>query len=147
MMTNAQLVEKFQCPGCVAGSNTRCGVYQADTDAGGVRCVSHVLGTIVMPIGNIALGLPKGFCRPGVNWETDPPRSKSRIKVRLWKAGTDPGWDQYNVAVWALEREGFLYVRTYLPRVNDAFVDVIEKGTLALVPSAMNVADFYEEFD
>jgi hypothetical protein len=56
-------------------------------------------------------------------------------------------WDKFNVPVWALVQEGVLFVRTYCPRTNQTFVDVIEGGTLSLVPQAIDVAPFYEEMD
>lgn len=56
-------------------------------------------------------------------------------------------WSRFNVAVWAMERDGFLFVRTYMPRVDVTVVDVIEGGTLALVPDAVNVGEFVDEID
>lgn len=95
--------------------------------------------------GNWALGLPKGFCKPG--WKDDGTGSLNKISLRLWAAGTQPEWDKFNVAVWALEKDGHLFVRTYAPRINFAWVDVIEGGTLLLVPTAINVGAFTENFD
>lgn len=31
-MENSELVEKFQCPGCVCGGDTTCGQYEPDDD-------------------------------------------------------------------------------------------------------------------
>jgi hypothetical protein len=44
-------------------------------------------------------------------------------------------------------REGVLYVRTFCPRIGASFVDVIDGGDLGMVPSAINVGEFYEEID
>ena len=44
-------------------------------------------------------------------------------------------------------QDGFLFVRTYSPRTNQTFVDVIEEGALSLVPQAIDVSKFYEEMD
>lgn len=137
------MVNRFQCPGCVCGSNTQCGKFKFDPTE--MRCVSHVLGTYIMPSGNIALGLPKGFCKPG--WESDGSRTLNKMSLRLWAKGTNPAWDNFNVAVWALEKDGHLFVRTHAPRINFSWVDVIEGGTLELVPSAINVEPFYDTFD
>lgn len=52
-----------------------------------------------------------------------------------------------NVAVWAMEHEGALFVRTYSPRVDAGTVDVIPGGTLAMAPGAINVAEFADEID
>lgn len=145
-MTSTELIEKFQCPGCVCGSNTKCGSFKAGT-SGGVSCKSHVLGTILFPGGNVALGLSKGFCKPGIDWSQELPRSFNKMNIRLWEKGTSPEWDNFNIPVWAMEEEGFLFVRTYCPRVNNSFVDVIEGGSLSMTPSAINAGAFYDDFD
>ena len=137
------LVEKFQCPGCVCGSNTKCGSY--NYDSGEYRCVSHVLGTS-FGIGNlIALGMPKGFNKPG--FTEDKKYAKNQMDIRLWEKGTFPNWNHSNIPVWAMEKEGFLFVRTFAPRINFAWVDVIEGGSLDLCPDAVNVAKFIDEID
>jgi hypothetical protein len=137
------MVNRFQCPGCVCGSNTKCGKFRFDKVE--LRCMSHVLGTFSMGSGHFALGLPKGFCKPG--WKDNGTETLNKISLRLFAAGTSPSWDNLNVPVWALEQEGYLYVRTYAPRINFSWVDVIEGGTLAMVPQAINVLPFYDSFD
>lgn len=139
-------VERFQCPGCLRGSDTACGAYVISGGGYGPSCGAHRLGTLMMPAGMIALGLPKGFSKPGLD-EDDKPLA-TRMRIRFWSHGEAPEWDHLNVPVWALEQEGFLFVRTYCPRINVAYVDVIEGGTRAeLCPQAVNVADFYNEID
>lgn len=141
-----KLVEQFQCSGCVSGSNTSCGVYSPKSCNGSVWCESHVLGTISMT-GNFALGLPKGFCRPGINYEANPPRVRNKIDIRLWPSGTKPEWDKLNVPVWAMIKDGFLFVRTFAPRISRSWVGVIEHGTIEMVPNAINVSEFIDEID
>lgn len=136
------LVMRFQCPGCVCGSDTGCGKYKYDSQE--LRCVSHVLGTH-LGLGNIiALGLPVGFCKPG--WEKDN-TARSKMDIRLFLKGSAPDWDKLNVPVWAMEKDGFLFVRTFAPRVNFSWVDVIEGGSLAMVPNAVDVSEFVDEID
>jgi len=109
--------------------------------------MNHVLGTMIFPGGTIALGLPTGFCRPGFNDDGSP---KDKLDVRLHaKDDTDnpPEWDRFNIAVWAMVKDGYLFVRTYAPRVNRTWVDVVEGGTLDMVPGAVNVAEFIDEMD
>lgn len=138
------MVEKFQCPGCVAGSNTQCGIYKYDPDE--MKCVSHVLGTQVGLGNHVAIGLPRGFNKPG--WSRDRHITRNTIDVRLWTAGTKPDWNHLNVAVWALEKDGFLFVRTFAPRVNMSWVDVIEGGTFEMVPhGTISVAEFINDID
>lgn len=140
-----EMVEKFQCPGCVAGSDTDCGAYRFSATE--QRCVKHVLGTIKAGAGSFALGLPTGFCKSGWNQHGEKPESKNTINVRLWLKGAVPKWDLYNIPVWALEKDGFLFVRTYAPRSDFSWVDVVEAGSLALVPQAINVGEDVGEMD
>lgn len=137
-----KMVSTFQCPGCLHGTSPSCGQFR--NEPGRPWCIKHRCGTFLPLVGWLAIGLPKGFNRCGFG-DDDGPTSKFR--VRLWKRGTSPGWNQLNVAVWALERGGYLFVRTVMPRIGMVLVDVIEGGTLADVPGAMNTADFKEEFD
>lgn len=137
------LVNRFQCPGCVCGSSTKDGCFTYS--ASEMRCTRHVLGTMSFGGGSCALGLPKGFCKPG--FKDDGSGSLNKISLRLWGAGTSPKWDVFNLPVWALEKDGYLFVRTYAPRINFAWVDVIEGGTLALVPTAVDVGAITEDFD
>lgn len=162
MATNDQgpvikFVERFQCPGCVVGMNTQCGKYMLHGEDGSVRCTGHVLGTFYFGSGSIALGLPKGFCRAGFEFNSNPQTDthRNQMCIRLWKTDSSPKWNHFNVPVWALEgkhssdpkHHGFLFVRTFMPRVNATVVDVIEGGTLNMVPQAVDVSAFYEEMD
>lgn len=147
-MNYEQMIEQFQCPGCVAGMDINCSSYEVDTSdprCGG--CVGHVLGTQI-GLGNpIALGLPKGFHKPATNWDVKPPRRRFKMRIRLWLKGSNPDWNHLNIAVWVMEEDGFLFVRTFAPRVDMTGVDVIEGGTLSLCPNAINVAEFIDEID
>lgn len=139
-----RMVEKFQCPGCVVGSDTTCGAFEPDTSYGNT-CKGHVVGTTIMGVGHIALGLPKGFnrtMRNGSNTGTE-----NQMEIRLWAKGTAPVWDKFNVAVWAMEHKGHLFVRTVAPRIGRIGIDVIEGGTLALTPHAINVGEFINDID
>ena len=141
--TSKNLVEEFQCPGCVCGGDIKCGKFKLN-DSYGVFCEGHVLGTSI-GIGNyFALGLPKGFCKPGFNQNHE---CRNTMNIRLWERGTAPNWNKLNVPVWAMEKDGFLFVRTFSPRLNTAYVDVIEGGTLADTPNAINVEVFIGEID
>lgn len=166
------IVEEFQCPGCVCGSDTKCGKYSPDQVDH--HCTSHVLGTSLMgggfPLTHIALGLPKGFCRPGPMLEFNNGRNELRdanqMSIRLWqvedvvsnqdnqpiatKVGGKMCWDRFNIPVWAIVQNGVLFVRTYLPRINRYFVDVIKGGTMDMVPKMqvpIDVGEFYDMID
>lgn len=58
-----QLVEKFQCPGCLLGHDRTCGEFKLYTPPGtrSSVCIGHVAGTMFFPGGAVYLGLPKGF--------------------------------------------------------------------------------------
>lgn len=142
------MVEEFQCPGCVCGSDTKCGAFKKDEVPGyGAACKGHVLGTYIMGAGHIALGLPKGFNKSGRD-PSNPDQTSNQMDIRLYPKGTPrPVWNNLNVPVWAMEKDGFLFVRTYSPRVNRGRVDIIEGGTLAEVPQALDVSKFYDDFD
>jgi hypothetical protein len=136
-----QLIEKFQCPGCVCGMDTDCGALKLNEEYG-VSCRGHVIGTHI-GLGNpVALGFPKGFNKPGFNlFEEGPCKHRNQMLVRLWEKDATPEdlWDDFNVPVWAMVVDGFLFVRTFSPRINMTYVDVIEEGTLEMVPQAINI--------
>lgn len=152
MTRKLAMVKKIQCPGCVCGSDPEtCSGYRL-ADEYGFACSSHVLGTAMSGVGPLALGLPKGFCRPG--YEQGPAgaptkdRSRNQLAIRMWTDGVHPKWNNLNVPVWAMEHEGFLFVRTYSPRMNLAFVDVIDGGKREeLCPGAIDVATFLDTID
>jgi hypothetical protein len=141
--TKIELVEEFQCPGCVAGSDTTCGVYD-DAEYG---CTAHVPGTTIMGSGGfitIALGLPKGFNRLP---EFGSRHNQGEL-VRVHETAPVDFWNALNVPVWALEQNNVLFVRTYAPRVNRLWVDVIPGGKRSeLCPQAIDVGEFYEDID
>lgn len=141
----AAMVERFQCSGCVAGMNTECGKFKPD-DSYGFTCQGHVLGTSIIGMGHIALGLPKGFNRSPPD-ASHPAGTANKMEIRFFVAGTKPTWNELNVPVWAMEQEGHLFVRTVSPRVARMRVEVIEGGTLAMVPGAIDVSKFYDKID
>jgi hypothetical protein len=135
-LTLVEMVERFQCPGCLHGPTpSDCDKFKL----GESGCDGHVAGTFISSLGRIALGLPKGFNRFG---------ARDELSVRLFAEGT-PLWDHLNVPVWKMHVEGFLFVRTYLPRVNGCFVDVIQspKELPGIMDRAIDVATFIGEVD
>lgn len=142
------MIEEFQCPGCVCGGQIKdCDAFTLERGSEGFnwfRCSGHVAGTRMYPGGRFVLGLPKGFCKVG---ELDKEAHGATTNIRLWRKGTKPVWDRCNVPVWAMEKD-FLFVRTYMPRVNIATVEVIEGGRRAeLCPQSIDVAEFLGEID
>lgn len=139
---------KFQCPGCLLGDNPdSCDVYEVDSTPGykNTGCKNHTLGTQVGPY-RFALGLPVGFNRPGFN---DNESHRRRVLMRFWQVGEQPKWNKLNIAVWALEKDDFLFVRTYMPRIDVSVVDVIHKGKMSILSdqNVLDVAEFQDEID
>lgn len=72
-------IETYQCPGCVAGSNTKCGAFKQGHAPTAFECTAHVPGTAMSRIGTIMLGMPKGFCRVGPRREDEDSRHTVQI--------------------------------------------------------------------
>jgi len=138
-----EMIKEFQCPGCINGCEPdECDSYKLD----GTCCDNHRLGTFVGGVSNpIALGLPKGFNKPGYDADSKP---NNKMLIRLFTCLDDYiGWDHLNVPVWALEEDGYLFVRTFCPRINVCHVDVIKGATLEDTPSALDVSKFAHTID
>ena len=154
MNTKEKMIGEFQCPGCVCGSSPKDECFkphEVDPRYPFFRCNKHISGTNMMGVGSLYLGMPKGFNRVGMRSEAAYRHTQedegAHTNIRIWAKGTNPGWDNCNVAVWAMEKDGFLFVRTYMPRTNRSEIDIIEGGTMKLVPKAINVAEFIDEID
>lgn len=113
------LIEKYQCPGCVVGSDTECGNFQLGNCN---ECKSHCAGTMMMGAGILLLGMPKGFCRLG---------NDKTMKPWFYKHTADFHFDTFNIPAWKhLTEEGHILVRMYMPRVNVGALLVFETGDL-----------------
>lgn len=161
-----QMIEEFQCSGCVSGSDTKCGVFRLeggeDGDKG-FRCGAWTPGTIGIPGGRICLGLPVGFNKTG-------PIEMEYIQkggyVTLYASPADLGenpvgpanifsgeYNKLNLPVWAMEQDGHLFVRVISPRKCLPRVQVIKGGTFAIfdkypnIPKPINVGEFVDQID
>jgi len=105
-------VETYQCPGCVCGNDISC--YKNEKVVG-IGCSSHVAGTIIFPIGKIALGMPKGFNRV-----------KDGTLVNILQSTDDFKYNNLNVPVWKrLDENGNTLIRGLSPRIDSSFLHVI----------------------
>ena len=138
-----EMVEEFQCPGCGLGGPDLCNEFKESI--WGHSCESHSCGTMFGLGNTIALGLPKGFNHTSICEDKGLPHFK--MFLGFWDEGEKPDWDHLNVPVWALEKDGYLFVRTYIPRLGKTRIDVIKNGKLDLVPNAVNVGEFFDEID
>jgi hypothetical protein len=114
------MIKEFQCPGCVSGSDTKCGTFELESEGKEndefFFCSKHCPATYIGGIGKIALGLPKGFNREGFQ------------QIRLYMQMPTDLWNHLNVPVWALEQDGYLFVKTFCPRTCRIFIDIIKGG-------------------
>lgn len=107
------IVERYQCPGCVCGSDISC-YEKGDNEA----CSKHVAGTTIMPVvGRIFLGMPTGFNRLG---------PVDGMDIDIFKTVKDGwGYDKFNVPVWKrLDEHGNTLVRGICPRINKPFLQI-----------------------
>jgi len=154
-----EMVEKFQCPGCMSGPDPEnCPNFELDSklpigDNKMNCCVGHYPGTRMSGVGQINLGLPKGFNRVGYNQQVGQDRPQELIRLfpspeKSGSLGHGVCYDKLNVAVWAMEQDNYLFVRCYMPRTNRTFVDVIKGGKKEdICPDAIDVGEFYDEID
>ena len=114
-MDDAQktMIETYQCPGCVGGSDISC--FQESPES--LACGKHVAGTMAMPIGGrFFLGLPKGFCR----------FYRPDTKIFIYKdLSHDWGYDKFNIPVWKhLDENGSTLVRGICPRLDYTWIHI-----------------------
>jgi len=126
------VIEKYQCVGCVCGSNISC--YKPRTL--GVGCSKHCAGTSIAGIGRVFLGLPKGFNRLG-NQDTLIPfvfESHEQQEAEF-------PYDSLNVPVWKHKDGDVVIVRGYQPRVNTGFIHIIMNGDIEQINCIKMSAD------
>jgi hypothetical protein len=153
--TKIELVEQYQCPGCMNGPNpSECPQF-SEANYG---CANHHAATGMAPHGLLFLGLPKGFNRVGLNAQrsivSDAEKMPGQLRVfeNVEAAGATTiygtAYDKFNVPVWAMDHEGDLLVRCFSPRVGVHYVDVIGGAKRADVcPDAIDVAEFIDDID
>ena len=127
-----KLVDEFQCPGCSAGGGIDSGCFKQSENT--LSCSNHSAGTFIGGIGNVNLGLPKGFNRLG-------PIDKriQRTNIRLFTEL--PNYNEFNMPLWALEKDGHLFVVVALPRLQQFWVDVIPGKKISdLPPTVLDVS-------
>lgn len=103
-------IEEYQCSGCVSGCDISCfSPYGA-----GVGCGKHTAGTTIWGIGNVFLGIPKGFNRLGESKNTKP-----TIFEKF-----ECEYDKFNVPAWKYLKDGHTFVRGIRPRKNEPFIHI-----------------------
>lgn len=108
-------IEKYQCPGCVCGSDISC--FEPNK-TGGVGCGKHHAGTMGTGIGSFFLGMPRGFNRLYKDHELKP-NIYTTFKSSEWK------YNKWNVPVWKyLSLDGHTFVRGLMPRRSVPFIHI-----------------------
>lgn len=118
-----RLIEKFLCPGCVAGCAPNCESYKEETLSGWYTCGNHHPGTLILGLGNIYLGMPKGFNRTG-----DLRREGKFVGVYVIPESlqTDDFFNDFNIPVWKTKEAGHTLIRGLRPRINQPFLMIWE---------------------
>jgi hypothetical protein len=114
------VIEEYQCSGCVSGSDTTC--FEPNSN-GGVGCGKHCAGTMAFPaVGKFFLGMPKGFNRLG---------DSSKLKPIIFE-NFESGWgyDKFNIPVWKYLKDGHTFVRGMQPRRNETFIHIFLEDCL-----------------
>lgn len=147
------MIREFQCPGCSVGTypDEGCEAYKLDEDPYMFHCSAWHPGTFMGGVGRIALGLPKGFLRTGA---VDLEIMKHYFRLHESPEAC-PEFNRFNVPVWAMEENGYLFVRTYSPRNNWLYIDVIKDGKIEMASftdgefkhQAIDVGKFIDEID
>ena len=148
----SKMIKEFQCSGCVLGPDgddlETCSGFRLDnrSDESSFRCEGHTPGTRLLGVGRIALGLPKGFNRVGGLRDGE----NTNIRLHTTPDTVRALWDHLNIPVWV--DDGHLFVRTYAPRINVGYVDVIKGADFSIfdglkIVRPIDVRTFIDEID
>lgn len=136
-----KLIENYICSGCMKGCDTECGSFKPRPYYG-EGCRNHFPGTGLLGGDKIYLGLPRGMNKVG---DFKSPDGESRI--RIWKKGTNPDWDAFNIPVWVKQDGENLIVKTVCPRLMETYVDIIENSTKEVIKFGEESKFSMEPFD
>lgn len=126
-MQTSNVVEIYQCPGCINGYDINCGKFENYHE--NLACKAHAPGTISQTGSNFItffLGMPKGFNRIG-------PYKNLKIQIfeNITHLNETWNYDKYNVPVWKyLNKKGHIFVRGLSPRINYPFLHIILSGMI-----------------
>lgn len=118
-----ELVQEYQCPGCVSGPFEDC--YKSNINKC-ISCINHVPGTTLIHYGKIFLALPKGFNRLG---------EYSKVDINIYESYDDmiTGWGEFNmfnVPVWKHFDGLVTLIKVFSPRVNRPCIMIIAGNCL-----------------
>lgn len=135
-------IKEYQCPGCMKGCDSDCDCFELEKqDCGAYNCSNHFPSTICSLAGQLLLGCPKGF-----NYLGPIDKEIQTSFIRIWKKGTNLNWDKYNIPTWARKVDGNVFIKTYSPRINLCYVDILLEST-ELPEGAIDIEGFIDEMD
>lgn len=147
------MIQEFQCPGCGLGGPDpkECSSFLLEEDlwqekVPNFHCKNHSAGTFMGRVGYIYLGLPKGFNKVGcIQPQFKLVKRSNNIYLFLEQV---PKYNNCNVPVWAMIKDGYLFVRVYMPRINSSIIQVIKYPySIELPKGSLDVSTFYDEID
>lgn len=135
-----EMIEKYQCPGCVLGSDTKCGSYFLQQYGDQFNCLYHEAGTMIGFHMKTLLGMPKGFNKFNADAKPD-----------LWffenKSWGDDASSISDFPVWKAKHDGRTFLRVVQPIVGCVQTHVIDNIEGYDDIKCKDVADFEEEID
>ena len=106
-----EAVKEYQCSGCVNGPFEKC--YDKEVNDAG-SCQQHCVGTMCIGIGQIFLGMPKGFNRLG----------EYKTRIFIFNEPVESS-NKFNIPVWKhLDKFGNTIIRGFRPRLNEPFIHI-----------------------
>jgi hypothetical protein len=109
-------IKEYQCPGCTSGCDPENGCFKPNHESS--SCYAHSAGTVIGRVGQIFLGMPKGFNRLG-------PQSSMQIYIYNTAAENPAENTKFNIPAWKYVNEaGHTFVRFYSPRTNTSYIEV-----------------------
>ncbi len=122
-------IKKYQCCGCVCGTAIDHCFEKSNT----LACDRHCAGTRILGLGKIFLGMPKGFSRLGLD---------DRMSIWIYQDVKNFKYDKFNIPVWKHKnKEGHIFVRGFMPRMNTGFLQVFLAGDFNSIPAPTEITE------
>lgn len=140
-----EMIEEFQCSGCVAGPDPKsCDTYELkEVTGGGFHCAGHVPGTNLGGPGGmlrIYLGIPKGFSRVPLL----PEGMLNNITLFSEDCEDEQCYDVLNIPVWKKELDNrCTCIKVCQPRTNMMRLHLINKPMSEIegIENALEIGD------
>ena len=114
------MIEKFVCPGCVNGCDTKCGSFDFKNN----YCSSHNFGTMNGNLISFSLGLPNGFNRFNGN---------IFVYENIQEQKENFEFDIFNIPVWYTYIDNYLILKIFSPRIFITNIIIIKDAKISEV--------------